>query len=52
MGLERFLQLARDDLEDEWDSDELDSDDDFMGIQEEQPQPRRRGREWMGGRGA
>ena len=28
MGLERFLELARLDAEDEWDSDELDEDDD------------------------
>ena len=27
MGLERFLELARNDREDEWDSDELDEDD-------------------------
>ncbi|RMZ90133.1 hypothetical protein DV736_g2642, partial [Chaetothyriales sp. CBS 134916] len=29
MGLERFLELARLDAEDEWDSDELDDDDDW-----------------------
>jgi hypothetical protein len=28
MGLERFLELARNDREDEWDSDELDEEDD------------------------
>jgi len=28
MGLERFLELARNDMEDEWDSDELDDVDD------------------------
>jgi hypothetical protein len=32
MGLDRFLQLAQQDQEDEWDSDELD-DEDFRGMQ-------------------
>ncbi|KIX99336.1 uncharacterized protein Z520_04912 [Fonsecaea multimorphosa CBS 102226] len=43
MGLERFLQLAQQDQEDEWDSDELEEDD-FRGIEHEH-EPRRRGRE-------
>lgn len=40
MGLERFLELAQQDLEDEWDSDELDED---MPAQPEPPR-RQRGR--------
>ncbi|OAL37895.1 hypothetical protein AYO20_02728 [Fonsecaea nubica] len=43
MGLERFLQLAQQDLEDEWDSDEME-DDDFQAIEHEH-EPRRRGQE-------
>lgn len=47
-GLERFLQLAQDDQEDEWDSDELEDDnDDFDDRNYPDPQPRRRGREWI-----
>jgi len=38
MGLERFLQLAQQDQEDEWDSDELDEDLDELVLEE---QPRR-----------
>jgi hypothetical protein len=34
MGLDRFLELAHNDQEDEWDSDELDEDLDV------EPQPR------------
>lgn len=47
-GLERFLQLARDDQEDEWDSDELEDDNDGFGDEHfPDPEPRRRGREWL-----
>ncbi|KEF63882.1 uncharacterized protein A1O9_01860 [Exophiala aquamarina CBS 119918] len=46
-GLERFLRLAQDDQEDEWDSDELDDDGGrFNGPDYLEPLPRRRGREW------
>ncbi|KAF2811801.1 RWD-domain-containing protein [Mytilinidion resinicola] len=34
MGLQRFLQLVRDDEEDEWDSDELEDEDDEFAIPE------------------
>ncbi|EXJ91549.1 hypothetical protein A1O3_00097 [Capronia epimyces CBS 606.96] len=34
MGLERFLQLAIQDQEDEWDSDELDDEFDLVAVQE------------------
>ncbi|KIW92838.1 uncharacterized protein Z519_06687 [Cladophialophora bantiana CBS 173.52] len=45
MGLERFLQLAQQDQEDEWDSDELDEDD-FQAMEHEQEhEPRRRRQE-------
>ncbi|KIX09265.1 uncharacterized protein Z518_00344 [Rhinocladiella mackenziei CBS 650.93] len=41
MGLERFLQLARQDQEDEWDSDELDDELDVAYIPEPQQRVRR-----------
>ncbi|EXJ60952.1 hypothetical protein A1O7_05105 [Cladophialophora yegresii CBS 114405] len=44
MGLDQFLQLAREDREDEWDSDELDEDD-FGAIEfEHRPRPVQRER--------
>lgn len=42
MGLERFLQLAQQDEEDEWDSDELDEDFDELRLAE----PRRQRVDW------
>ncbi|KAI1615823.1 RING finger protein [Exophiala viscosa] len=42
MGLERFLQLAQQDEEDEWDSDELDEDFDELRLAE----PRRQRVNW------
>ena len=39
MGLDRFLQLAQQDQEDDWDSDEL-NEDDFRGMDFEH-EPRR-----------
>ncbi|KAJ9604792.1 hypothetical protein H2200_010907 [Cladophialophora chaetospira] len=46
MGIDQFLQLAQEDREDEWDSDELDEDeDDFRGMDFE-PAPRRRDMGW------
>ncbi|KAK5404414.1 hypothetical protein LTR06_009561 [Exophiala xenobiotica] len=44
MGLERFLQLAQQDQEDEWDSDELDEDLDEL-VPEEQPRRNNRARD-------
>ncbi len=44
MGIDEFLQLALEDREDEWDSDELDEDD-FVGMDFEH-EPRRRGLPW------
>ena len=42
-GLERFLRLAQEDQEDEWDSDELDDDEGgFNGHDYLEPAPRRR----------
>lgn len=46
-GLERFLRLAQEDQEDEWDSDELDDDEGGFDVPDYlDPFPRRRGREW------
>lgn len=36
-GLQRFLQMAAEDREDEWDSDELDDDDDLWAIPDAPP---------------
>ncbi|KIW29036.1 uncharacterized protein PV07_04883 [Cladophialophora immunda] len=49
MGLERFLQLAQQDQEDEWDSDELDEDD-FQAMEHEHEPRRRRQERAMGWR--
>ncbi|KAK5056654.1 hypothetical protein LTR84_012186 [Exophiala bonariae] len=46
-GLERFLQLALDDQEDEWDSDELEDDNDGFGDEHfPDPEVRRRRIQW------
>jgi E3 ubiquitin-protein ligase RNF14 len=48
-GLERFLELARHDLEDEWDSDELDDDEDgHHGLDEFEIEPLRGARRGNG----
>lgn len=39
-GLQRFLQMAAEDREDEWDSDELDDDDDVWAIPDAPPRDR------------
>jgi hypothetical protein len=36
-GLQRFLQMAAEDREDEWDSDELEGDDDMWAIPDAPP---------------
>jgi hypothetical protein len=36
-GLQRFLQMAAEDREDEWDSDELEGDDDLWAIPDAPP---------------
>ena len=46
MGLERFLQLAQQDQEDEWDSDELDEDLDELVLEEQPRRNRARDRNW------
>jgi hypothetical protein len=44
-GLQRFLEMAAEDREDEWDSDEMEGNDDLWAIPDAPQRPREEGAE-------